>query len=315
MRHVGLGAVLCVGAVIVSLVGCGDDRDALVTDDPPALSGDLPVIDGSTSTRPLRMLIVCGILRTRCEWSEWPDGSRSITPARDASHESFREAVPSSGTHGSYVALVEGRADLILTAREPNQDEIDLAAQAGVELAVTSIALDAFVFLVNDANPVDSLDIDQIRDIYTGSITKWSEVGGTDRPIQPYQRNATSGSQVLMDQLVMNGVPMIDAPNLMLPSMTAPFDAVSRDVDGIGFSVRYFATEMLAADEIRLLRIATVAPEPSSIASQEYPLVTEVHAVRRATAPEGSSARVLVDWLVSAPGQELIERSGYVPLP
>jgi phosphate transport system substrate-binding protein len=298
---------------MAGLVVTGACADSATPDiDGERIAADLPVLDGSTSTRPLRMFIVCAVLDAPCEWVEWLDGSRAVVPAEGSSVD---VSIPSSGTHGSYVALAEGRADLILTARLPSDDEVQLAASNGVTFDIAPIALDAFVFLVNASNPVKGLDLEQVRGIFTGTIRDWSGVGGADRPIQPYQRNETSGSQVLMERLVMRGTPMVDARDMMLPTMMAPFDAISRDPDGIGYSVYYFATQMLANDEIDLLALDGSAPDPTSIASGEYPLVTEVYAVLPSGSARDSTARMLRDLLVTDAGQTIIERSGYVPLP
>lgn len=307
---------IIVAVAMVALVASGVSAAAAQEGiDRERIAADLPVIDGSTSTRPLRMLIVCEILDVACDWQELFDGSRRVLPPLNVSIEPFDAAAPTSGTHGSYVALAEGRADLILTARMPTDAEVGLAASSGVEFDITPIALDAFVFLVNASNPVQGLDLDQVRDIFAGNLTVWAEVGGSARPIQPYQRNETSGSQVLMERLVMRGTPMIDAPDLMLMSMMAPFDAISRDPEGIGYSVYYYATHMLATDEIDLLAIDGSEPDPITIAAGDYPLVTEVYAVLPSGSPKDSTPRILRDWLLTDAGRSIIEGSGYVPMP
>ena len=168
---------------------------------------------------------------------------------------------------------------------------------------------------MNDTNAVESLTLDQVRGIFSGAITNWAQVGGEDRPIQPYQRNETSGSQVLMENMVMQGTSMVDAPNMMLPSMMAPFDAISRDGDGIGYSVYYYATRILLNDEIRLIRIEEIEPSTSTIRSGEYPLVSEVYAVLPASAQVDDSSRLLLDWLATNAGRDTIEASGYVATP
>lgn len=306
-------------ALIASLssVGCGvEQRDGLAQ----AIAADIPVLDGSTSTQPLRMFVVCELLDIDCDWLVRPDGSQRVWLAGgDAADEDLaarlRDTVPSSGTHGSYVALAEGAADLIFTARLPSSDELALAESNGVAFEILPIALDAFVFLVNETNVVNALDLDQVRAIFSGSVTNWSEVGGSNLPIQPYTRNETSGSQVLMTELVMGEIPMVDAPNLMLPTMVAPFDAISHDENGISYSVYYFATQMMPANAAKLLRIDGVAPTSSTISSGAYPLVTEVYAVIDASSPDDDTVRVLLQWLETDQGRRAIGDSGYVPIP
>ena len=167
--------------------------------------------------------------------------------------------------------------------------------------------------MVNASNPVKDLTLDQIRGIYTGEITNWSQVGGPDLAIQPYQRDPTSGSQELMVDLVMGEVPMVEAPDMVLFSMSAPFTALGRDAAGIGYSVFFYAEYMGPEEAAEMIGVEGVLPTAASIASGEYPLVTEVYAVVRSG--ETGSARAFFDWLTTDEGQQAVTGTGYVPLP
>jgi phosphate transport system substrate-binding protein len=111
------------------------------------------------------------------------------------------------GTHSAYLNLINGEADLILVARSPSMMEFELAQLSGVEFDIRPVALDAFVFIANENNPVDGLSLDEIQRIYTGELTNWDQVGGPEGEIHPYQRDEQSGSQQLMLSLVMKGLP------------------------------------------------------------------------------------------------------------
>ena len=82
---------------------------------------------------------------------------------------------------------------------------IEYAGIKGVELTETTIALDAFVFVVNKENPIKTLTVDQIRKIYTGEISNWSEAGGNNADIKVFTRPRNSGSEEVFRELVMNG--------------------------------------------------------------------------------------------------------------
>ena len=105
-------------------------------------------------------------------------------------------------TSDVYKNLVDGKVDVIFVA-EPSQDDYDYAEEKGVELNVIPVTSSAFVFIVNTANKVDNLTLDEIVKIYKGDITNWKEVGGDDEKIIPYQRPNGSGSQTAMISLVM----------------------------------------------------------------------------------------------------------------
>lgn len=159
-----------------------------------------PRVDGSTSAYPLQITIACEILHVECAWMEGDffNVTRRIAPVDPLSASEAIETIFNlvhSGTHSAYVNLIEKKVDLILVARGPSEDELDAAKRMRVSLDLQTVALDAFVFLVHADNLVQSLTLDQIRAIYTGRITNWSEVGGPDADIHTYQRNRNSASQ------------------------------------------------------------------------------------------------------------------------
>jgi ABC-type phosphate transport system substrate-binding protein len=308
------------------LVACGQTEilapTVVSTTTLPLIAEDYPDVDGSTSAHPLQTKIACHILGVECKWWEegWLfDSTRRILPVEESFEDSLEYAeyifnIQHNGTHGSYVNLIEGAADIILVARLPSDDELLLAQESGVTLDIQSVALDAFVFLVNTGNDVDDLPLDTIQDIYTGEITLWGEVGGGEGVIQPYQRNRNSGSQELMENLVMQGTPMIDSPDMILEGMMGPINAISGDTMGIGYSVYFYAVYMFPNDYVKLIGVNGVYPTPETIADGSYSLATKVYVVIREGTPAGSTAVMLRDWLLTAEGQVLVAESGYVPV-
>ena len=257
---------------------------------------DYPRVDGSTSMLPL---------------------SRALMMA--ATGISAQEAelrVSHSKTTLSFYALVSGEADLLLVAR-PAEEAFAYADEMGVVMEMRPIGVDALVFLTGEENPVDSLTQQQAMGIYTGEITNWKEVGGADAPIIAYQRNKTAGSQVMMENVVMDGEPMMDAPMEYRPSeMGALVDEVAsyrNSASAIGYSVYYYVTEMYLREGVKLLAIDGVAPSNETIASGEYPYTQYNYAVIRKDEREDSPARQLFDFLTTPEGKALMAAQGYVP--
>ena len=278
-----------------------------------------PRVDGSTSAHPLQIMLVCRILGVPCVWYEGDmfDPTRRMIP--DPEFKGSAELVEKifsiqhHGTHDAYMNLIHGDADIILVARLPSQDELQAAQLRGVDLEVVPVALDAFVFLVNKDNPVEDLTLESIRAIYTGEITQWSELVGRVGEIHTYQRNRNSGSQELMEKLVMRGAPMLESPDMILLSMMGPINAISEDPLGIGYSVYFYAAFMYPHERIKMIAIDGVPPTSTNIADRSYPLTTEVYAVIRSDASQQSMARLFWDWLLTDEGKEAIAASGYVP--
>jgi phosphate transport system substrate-binding protein len=281
------------------------------------IARDYPRVDGSTSTKPLHAVIACKAFGVRCAWQEPPFSERMIGPDKmqSLSPEANRvfQVTLHNGTNPAYLNLIQGKADLILVARAPSEDELKAAKENQVELDVRAFALDAFVLLVNVQNPVDDLTLENVRAVYTGKITDWATFGGKGQ-IKAYQRDRNSGSQELMETLVMKGAPMIQSPDMIIETMMGAVNAIGSEPLGIGYSVYYYVTFMLPTKNVKLIGINGVKPTSENIATRAYPFTTEVYAVTRKNMPKGSTATLLRDWLLTNEGQAAIAESGYVPL-
>lgn len=264
----------------------------------PALTREtFPRLDGSTSTAPLARAI-CAVLLGE-------------------SLDSVSDLVNFSRTSRSYRMLMYGEADLLIAA-EPSESVLEEKADVGFAWEMAPIATDALVFLVNENNPVDSLTVEQVQKIYTGEITNWKEVGGEDRPIIPFQRNAEAGSQTLMKKLVMGELELMEPESEYIAgSMGGLIEAV-RSFDGspgaIGYTVYYYANDMNMADGLKVIAIDGAAPDAASIRSGAYPFTNPYYVTIAADEPADSTARKVFDWLQGPVGQSLIGHEGYVSI-
>ncbi len=276
-----------------------------------------PKVDGSTSTHPLQVIIACMILGVEYDWFDALDGTTRVWPSdEDPSKQHIVEyirQIQHSGTHGSYVNLITDSVDIIIAAREPSQDELYLADSVGVTLNTRAIALDAFVFILNIENPVNNLTVDQIIGIYTGNITNWQDVGGINAAINPYQRNKNSGSQELMEALVMQGIPMVDAPQMILFGMMGPINRLISDPYGIGYTVYFFNQFMAFRERIKVCAVNGIKPDLISIYSGTYIYTTKVYAAIRSNLDSDSTAFTFWKWLQTQAGQRIVGLSGYIP--
>lgn len=281
---------------VLLLAGCGTVPAEPVEEELFVFTREnFPTLDGSTSMKPLGQAVASVLLsETAEEVADLLDFHRTT--------EAFRY-------------LMRGESDLLLVA-EPNAVVFEEMEQQDFAYEMQPIAKEALVFIVNSENPVESLTVEQLQKIYTGRITNWSEVGGEDVDIIPFQRNATSGSQVLMDKLVMGDLEMMEAPKEWIPG---EMDTLMEGVRGyedsaaaIGYSVYYYAEDMRMAEGMKILSIEGVEPTDKTIGSDTYPLINPYFAVISAEADENT--RVLYDWLVSADGQMVLEQQGYVPV-
>ena len=274
-----------------------DDADAVnqrIAQLKQLLREDMPITDGSTSAIPLDAAIRAGLF--------------------DISIGEAQAQVSHSTSHTAFTNLLSGSCELVF-CHLLSDAQYRQAEAAGVEVEQTPIAREGFVFLVSKKNPVDSLTAEQIKMIYAGKITNWSEVGGNDEPIIPYQRNVDSGSQNYMSAF-MGEIPLMQAPTALRPgSMDTLVDAIA-GYDGaggsIGYSVYSYVGGMYDADGgVKILKVNEVAPSAAAIADGSYPCTGYNYAVIRADEPQDSPARLLLEYILSDEGQQAIADTGY----
>jgi phosphate transport system substrate-binding protein len=107
---------------------------------------------------------------------------------------------------------------------------------------------------------------------------------------------------------------MVDAPDMILEGMMGPFNAISGDPWGIGYSVYFYAEYMFTSETVKMIGVDGIYPTSESISQWKYPLTTEVYVVIRENTSEDSTARLLRNWLLTEAGQAVVAESGYVPV-
>ena len=205
--------------------------------------------------------------------------------------------------------------DLIIVT-EPSDEELLLAKRNNVTLVVKPVCCDAFVFITHKDNPIESLTIEQIQKIYSGEVTNWKEVGGADVPIIAYQREKNSGSQTAMENLVMQGKPMMNAPFVLIDSMGILIEAVAdyqNRLSSIGYSYKYYVDNQYPDPNIKTIAIEGAEPNEKNIRSKAYPLSTNYYGVIRGGEEKEPGGKFL-DWMLGPEGQTCIAQAGYIPI-
>ena len=262
----------------------------------------LPRLDGATALFP--------VYSAFCQ-AVYPKDTR-YTPLD--SDEVNRDAlITCTKTNRAYERLIEGDADIIFVA-QPSDEELAQAAEKGVEFDMIPIGKEAFVFIVNRDNPLDNITVDEIKGVYSGSITDWSQLGVDGvGPIVAYQRPKNSGSQTALEAL-MGNTPLTEAPQGVVAwDMGDIVDTVEyRNLpNAIGYSFRFFCTDMMGSD-VKLLAVDGVEPTEPNIRNGSYPITSTVYAIRLKD-NDNPNVLALLDWIKSTQGMELVEKSGYTP--
>ena len=266
---------------------------------------DMPVMDGAEACYPLYAAAAKAVYQDIAHIeSNWADsGERAWTNGK---------IVTFTNTVVGFERLIEGDVDLFFGAR-PSADQLAYAAEQGMELEITPIGREAFVFFVEEDEPVDGLTQDQLRAIYHGDVTDWSQVGGRAGEIAAFQRPAGSGSQTMMEYFM--GEVSLKEPQTY--ETVGSMEGVIRHVaqyasqrGALGYSFRYFIQGLSQEKGVKLLAVDGVTPDLAHIEDGSYPLTVPLCLVTRKDDPNPNVGK-MIDFFLSLDGQTLVRETGY----
>ena len=220
--------------------------------------------------------------------------------------------VTGGGSGTGIAALINGTTDICEASRPMKQSEKeklrDRFNSLGVEIPV---ARDGLAIYVHETNPLTELTLDQIKDIYTGKITNWKEVGGPDAQIILYSRENNSGTYVYFKDNVLKGADF--APQAQtLPGTAAVVNAVSKDKLGIGYGGAAYGKGIKFLKVKKDAKSEGIEPTLDNVRSGKYPISRFLYWYTR-NKPTGD-VKKLVDFILSEQGQEVVSKVGYFPV-
>ena len=278
----------------LSLAACGQTAAPAATTAPAASAAPAAEVPATTAAAKLS-----GTVAT--------DGSTSMEKVIGALGEAFMEANPDTtftynptGSGSGIQAVQEGRCDIGLSSRALK----DAEKEAG--LTETVLAYDGIAMIVNPANPVEDLSLEQIADIYTGKITNWSEVGGNDSQIVLIGREAGSGTRGGFEEIV--GV--VDACQYRqeLSSTGDVITTVAQNPDAIGY-----ASLAAVKDTVKALKVAGVTPTEATVKDGTYTIQRPFVLATKTGEKLNDVAQAFFDYATSADASEIIAAAGAVP--
>lgn len=235
--------------------------------------------------------------------------------------------VTGGGSGTGIASILNKTADVANISRDLKSREFTKAGELGVNPNLLKVALDGIAIIVHPSCKVDTLSIEQIRDIFSGRIQNWKEVGGEDKQIVLYGRENSSGTYEYFKQVILNS----ETNNIkydfatttqVLQGTSSLAEAVSRDTRGIGYGgVGYFAKR----NDLKILYIKTdkfkkaISPlvdgklNYNVIWNGSYPLARYLYCLTNGE-PKGAVAKYM-NFVTSSEGQKIVENMEYIPLP
>jgi phosphate transport system substrate-binding protein len=240
-------------------------------------------------------------------------GSTTVLPVAQGALEAYMKLNPgvqislSGGGSGEGVkALIDKTTDIANSSREIKKEEVELAETKGVKPVVHVVAYDAIIPVVNPANKVANLSIDQLGQIYQGKITNWKEVGGADLKIIVISRDTSSGTFETWDHFVMKKAKVTPKAQ-MLASSGAIVTAVAKNKYAIGYLGIGYVNKTL-----KPLLVNGIKGSAETALSKQYPLSRELYMYTNGE-PTGEVAKFIA-FVKSAEGQKIVAKEGFVPL-
>ena len=245
------------------------------------------------------------------------DGSTTVGPIAKAFAESYMRQNPGvnimvseSGSGNGAKALLNGTCDIANLSRHLKDTEKKAMDEKGVKPVARVVAFDALPVIVHPSNKVKGLTIDQVRDIYTGKVTNWKEVGGSDQTIVVISRDTNSGTFETFKELVLGK----DAKIIGSAEYTGSNGGVRQRVQMTKGAIGYAGLGFVD-NSVKALEINGVAPSAETVIAKQYPLSRELFMFTNGEPKPESLAGKFLGMSTSDKGKEIIEEIGFVPVP
>ncbi len=278
----GLGLIL-LGAIAA---GCSPDKPAA---EAPAVTGKVTIRGSNTIGEELAPQLIAEYKKD---------------------HPTAIFDLEAKGTSYGMGALMGGYCDIAGASRLPTKEELEVAQYRNVELNDHVIGAYAVAVVVNPANSVTNLTRDQVRDIFTGTIQNWKDVGGPDAPVHLYIRDPMSGTYMGFKELAMENKPYTPDPKML--SLSTNYagiaESVAKDPAGIGYTGMNPAKDAGA----KVVSIGGVLPDVTSVNKGEYPYTRALH-LYTSKGKETPATTDFIQFVLSNRGQEVVARLGDVP--
>ncbi len=237
----------------------------------------------------------------------------NLAEAYMKAHPDASIAVTGGGSGTGIAALINGTTDICAASRTMKKEEIDQAQSRNVTPVETKIALDGISLMVNKKNPISELTLEQLKNIYTGVYTRWSDVGGPDQPIIALSRESNSGTYVYFQEHVLQKKDYSEKVHLM-PSTAAITKSVTDDKWSIGYGGIAYAEHA----DVKTIRVKTtpdapaVAPSEATVHDGSYPISRPLFLYTNGE-PSGA-IKAFIGFCLSAEGQKIVEETGYITI-
>jgi phosphate transport system substrate-binding protein len=243
------------------------------------------------------------------------DGSTTVGPIAKAFSEYYMKqnkgvnvTVSESGSGNGAKSLINKSCQIATMSRFMKDEEFKAAVDAGVFPVAHAVALDGVAVIVHPSNPLKNLTVEQARAIYTGKITNWKQLGGSDLAIVSVSRDTNSGTYETFEGLIMNKE-KIGAGAEYVGSNGGIRQRVQSTPGAIGYAGLGFVD-----DTVKALSINGIAPSSATVRAGVYPVARALFMFTNGYPALGSNVYDLVTMCQSETGSNIIQETGFIPM-
>ncbi len=238
-------------------------------------------------------------------------GSTTVLPIAQACAEEFMNQNPNvnisvrgGGSSIGIKDIMAGTVEIGNASRDAKEKEITKAKESGIDLYQNVVANDGIAVIINPANTITNLTIEQIQAIYTGKITNWKELGGPDMNIVIISRDTSSGTYEVFYEIAMKKQNIVPGC-IMVASNNAAVTSV-KDTPG---AIAYAGLGYLSSS-VKPIQVNGIDPTFKNILSGAYPVARKLNMYTNG-APKGIT-KAFMDFVLSPEGQKIVEKQGFI---
>ena len=245
-------------------------------------------------------------------------GSDTVLPVAQQTAERFmnqhpdtRVTVTGGGTGVGISALLDNTTHIAMASRPIKFSENMKIKSAGEDVAEIVVAYDALAVVAHPSNPVKQLTRQQLEDIFRGKITNWKQVGGDDRKIVVYSRETSSGTYEFFKESVLKNKNYM-ASSLSMPATGAIIQSVSQTKGAIGYVGLAYVSPRVKTLSVSYDGKHYAAPTVENATNKTYPIVRPLYYYYNVK--KKAEIDPLIQYILSPDGQDIIKKSGYIPV-
>jgi phosphate transport system substrate-binding protein len=212
--------------------------------------------------------------------------------------------IAAEGSSTGVTSVIDGTAEIGMSSRDPKDKELANAKSKGVNMRTITVAKDGIAIIVNEANPLESISLEEIELIFSGDITDWSGITAQTGEISAYTRNTSSGTYAVFQKLGMSSRDYGQDTQKMAGNEQIAAE-VAKNPNGIG----YVGLAYINTPGVKVLPVDGFAPDAS-----KYPLARPLFYLINKSESLSPIANEFIGFSMSPEGQAIVNRVHFLPI-